>query len=379
MKTVFRLSLLTMFFVLIGLASLFVKPDSVKAGIVRPGGEGYDDSFAIQSELNESGKVTLVAGETYYLYRTLILSSNMEIDAGGATVICEKPIAFNIPERANYGAAENISITGGTWKSGGEGYFGTSFKFIHARNLKFKNMTIRASNFKGHSLELVACKDVLIENCDISGVGESFDYSDHFREEAVQLDIAEERTAPFLRGIPFYTDIADELYTGAGCENITVKKCTIVGNRGLSANYSPNGLRDTYHKNIKLLNNKITGLQAEAVVLFNTASATVKGNRIETKRKGFADAYTVGLHFAAFSKRKELTKGKFTITGNSIYGGRQALLMHSHSGIRFGAAKIENNKLFCKAGARYALHAKEASIQKVSLKKNKLKGYKEKK
>lgn len=346
-----------------------------KAGIVEPTGDGTD-AQAIQNELNESGRVTLVKGSTYYLHRTLIIRSDMEIDATGATIICEKPIAFNIPEKVNYEAAEHIYITGGTWMSEGEGYQGSSFKFTHAKNLKFKNMKIRSANFKGHSIELVACKDVVIENCDISGVGESLNAD--MREEAVQLDIADERTAPFLRGIPFMTEIADDLYTGAGCQNVTIKKCKIVGNRGVTTNYSPNGERDTYHKNIKLLNNKITGLQAEAVVLFNVASATIKGNRIETKKKGYGDAYTVGLHLAAFSTRKELTKGKFTISKNTIYGGRQAIMMYSHSGIRFGATKIENNKLFCKAGEDAAIHAKDASIQKVTLKKNKIKSYTEK-
>lgn len=363
----------------VGAVSLLLlggETNNVKAGVVEPAGEGYDDSYTIQKELDEAGEVTLVKGGTYYLYQSLQLRSNMKINAAGATIICEKPIAHNIPDQTNYKSAQNIHINGGIWKSKGEGYIGSSFKFTHAKKLKFTNMKIRSTNFNGHSIELVACKDVLIENCDISGVGKSEEQKK--TEEAIQLDVADERTAPFLRFIPFKTEIADTLYNGAGCQNITIKKCKIVGNRGVTTNFSGYGKQDTYHKNIKILNNKITGLQAEAVALFNAASATVKDNRIETKRKGYGDAYTVGLHLAAFSRHKELTKGKFIIRKNTIYGGRQAIMMYSHSGIRYGATNIENNKLYCKAGSVYAIHAKDASIQQVTFKNNALKEYKEK-
>lgn len=379
MKSFNRFGKIVLFFLLCTVAFFGKSVTEAKAGIVEPTGKGTD-AQAIQNELNESGRVTLVDGETYYLHRTLILGSNMEIDATGATIVCDRAIALNIPEKSNYQAANHIYFKGGTWKfENEEGYYGTAFKFTHARDLKFENMKIRMTNFKGHSIELVACKDILIENCDISGIGESLDFPDHFREEAVQLDIADERTAPYLRTAPFYTEMADELYNGAGCQNVTIKKCKIIGNRGVSTNYSPNGMKNTYHKNINILNNKITGLKSEALVLFNTASANVKGNRIETKRKGSADAYTVGLHFANFSTRKELAKGKFVISKNTIYGGRQALIMHSHSGVKFGPTKIENNKLFCKAGEKAALYAREVSVQKLSIKNNTLKAYKEKK
>lgn len=348
----------------------------VKAEVVSPGGEGYDDSYAIQSALDRDGKVVLEEGGKYYLYKTLILSSNMEIEANGATIVCEKPIAFNIPDRAEYGAAENIRISGGTWMSEGEGYYGSAFKFTHAKNLKFQNMKIRAANFKGHSLEFVACKDVVIENCDISGLGESLEKNK--TEEAIQLDVADSYTAPFLTAIPFRMELAEELYNGEGCENVLIKKCKIVGNRGVVANYSKNGYQDTMHKNIKLVENKITGLQGEGVALFNTASATIKGNRIESKRKGSGDAYTVGLHFATFSGNRKIEKGKISIQKNTVYGGRQALLLHSHSGVKFGKAVIEKNKLFCKAGEKAALYAREVSIKKLTVKKNQAKSYKEK-
>ena len=351
----------------------FGRAETVKAGVVEA--NGSTDSYNIQQELNETGSVTLEKGSTYRLYDSLVLGSDMSIEAEGATIICEKPIAFNIPEKTDYKAAANISINGGTWKSEADGYYASSFKFTHASNIKLTNMKIRAANLSGHSIELVACKDVVIDNCDIAGLGNS----ESMTEEAVQLDIASSVTAPFLRGIPFRTDLADTLYNKAGCKNITIKNSKIVGNRGVAANHTKNDKDaiNSIHENITLTDNNIIGFKGEGVVLFNTKSATVKNNKIKSLRKGKSDAYTVGLHITTFSNDKTLNKAVFKISGNTVYGGRQAVMVYSHSGIKFGKAVIEKNKLFCKAGKEFAIHAKEQSISKIIIKSNTVKTYKD--
>ena len=351
----------------------FGRAETVKAGVVEA--NGSTDSYNIQQELNETGSVTLEKGSTYRLYDSLVLGSDMSIEAEGATIICEKPIAFNIPEKTDYKAAANISINGGTWKSEADGYYASSFKFTHASNIKLTNMKIRAANLSGHSIELVACKDVVIDNCDIAGLGNS----ESMTEEAVQLDIASSVTAPFLRGIPFRTDLADTLYNKAGCKNITIKNSKIVGNRGVVANHTKNDKDaiNSIHENITLTDNNIIGFKGEGVVLFNTKSAIVKNNKIKSLRKGKSDAYTVGLHITTFSNDKALNKAVFKISGNTVYGGRQAVMVYSHSGIKFGKAVIEKNKLFCKAGKEFAIHAKEQSISKIIIKSNTVKTYKD--
>ena len=237
-------------------------------------------------------------------------------------------------------------------------------------------MKIRAANLSGHSIELVACKDVLIEGCDIAGLGQS----ESMTEEALQLDIASSATAPFLGNIPFKSELAEELWNWAGCKNITIKNNKIVGNRGVVANHtkSDGNAINAIHENITITGNDITGLKGEGVVLFNTKSAVVKNNKIKSLRKGKDDAYTVGLHITTFSKDKTLSKAVFKVTGNTIYGGRQAVMIYSHSGIKFGKAVIEKNKLFCKAGKESAIHAKEQSIKKIVIKSNTIKTYKDK-
>ena len=352
------------------------KTNRVKAGVVEA--SENKDAFNIQQELYEKGSVTLKKGATYRLYNTIILESNMSIEAEGATIISDVPIVFNIPDKTGYKAGTNITINGGTWKCNEyyEGYTGSSFKFTHASNITLKNMKVRSANFAGHSFEFVACKDVLIENCDISGIGKS----DSMTEEAIQLDIASSVTAPFLGGNPFRTDLSEKLWNKAGCKNITIKNCKIVGNRGVVANHTKNDGEaiNTIHENITLIGNEITGLKGEGVVLFNTESAKVLNNKIRSNRKGMSDAYTVGLHITTFSNDKVLKKAEFKISGNTIYGGRQALMVYSHSGVKFGKAVIEKNKLFCKAGKEAAIHAKEQSISKIVIKSNTIKTYKDK-
>lgn len=359
------------------IASLcFGKAETTKAGVVEP--TRIDDERLIQKELDETGNVTLVKGGVYHLHDTIYLVNNMTVDAEGATIICDKPIAFNVPYKAGYKALTNVTINGGTWKCSddSDGYGGSSFKFTHANNITLKNMKVRSANLSGHSFEFVACKNVLIENCDIAGVGKS----ESKTEEAVQLDVASAATAPYLSAIPFAADYADKLWNKAGCKNITIKNCKIVGNRGVVANHTKydGDTINSIHENITLIGNDITGLNGEGVVLFNTKSATVKDNKIKSLRKGKNDSYTVGLHISTFSNDKDLKKAVFNIAGNTIYGGRQAVMVYSHSGVKFGKAVIEKNKLFCKAGKEVAIHAKEQSINKIIIKSNTIKTYKDK-
>lgn len=351
------------------------KTDSVKAAVVVEA-SGVDDTANIQQELDTMGVAILKKGSTYRLNKSIILRDNMTIKAEGATIISEKPIAFNIPETAGYNALSNVTIIGGTWKSEGSGYKGSSFKFTHANNITLKNMTIRAANLGGHSLEFVACQNVTIVGCDIAGVGKSNSKT----EEAIQLDVASSATAPYLNGVPFKAELAKSLWNNAGCKNVTIKDCKIVGNRGVVANYTAKAGKaiSAIHDNIVLKNNEITGLKGEGVALFNTKIATVSNNKIKSLRKGKADAYTVGLHVANFSKNKDMNNSVITLSRNTVYGGRQAIMFHSHSGVKYGVVTISNNKLFCKAGKKNAVYASKNSANLLTVTSNTAKTYKDK-
>ncbi|MBQ7740323.1 MAG: hypothetical protein IJT65_03715 [Eubacterium sp.] len=365
---VFALCFFALGFILFGAKSAF-------AGVVYPCNDESctTDKYAIQSELDETGSVTLVNGKTYYLSGALHVESNMTINAGSATIICSGPILFNIPETAGYNAINNFTINGGIWRYDNlTGYKGSSIKLIHGRNIKFINMNIRHNNAKGHAIELIGCKDALIKNCNIAALGSDASKT----EEAVQLDIATHTTAYFLEGEPFNTGIAKALQNGATCKNITIIGNTISGNRGVVANYTKKENKkyiNKLHENIIIKNNKINSKRGEAVALFNTKSATVKGNTIICKAPG-GDSYTVGLHIANFAKAKGLKKGKITVYKNKIKGGREALLVYSHTSSKFGKVVIKSNKLYCRKGKNKAL--KVYKNQTASLKNSKNKFYK---
>ncbi len=347
------------------------------AGTVKPSGKtgGYTDKTNIQRELDKHGSVTLVKGKTYYTDGPIHISSNKTINANGATIICRKTVMFNIPTKTGYKSIENFTLDGGTWKYyGSNGYSGSSIKIIHGKNIVIKNATIRHAHASGHTIELVACKNVKIIKCNIAPLGSSNSQT----EEAIQLDVATHSTAYFLESKPFKTSLAKTLQNGATCKKVTIKNCTIVGNRGVVANYTRKEggkYLGKLHSGVVLKNNKITGLKGEGVSLFNTKSATVKNNTIISRASGSGSAYTIGLHFACFGSNSKLKKGKITVTGNTVKGGRQAMQIYSHTSSKYGTVTIKNNKLYCKKGKNAALKVSSAQCLSLSRINNSYNGW----
>ncbi len=361
------------------LAVLFVlfsaKP--AYAGTVQPSGKkgGYTDKTNIQRELNKNGTVTLVKGKTYYLDGALHISSNQTINAKGATIVCKKCVMFNIPTQTKYKSIENFTLNGGYWKYPNKnGNSGSSIKIIHGNNITIKNVRLNHAKASGHSIELVACKNVVISNCVITPLGSSGSQT----EEAVQLDVATHTTAYFLESSPFKSSLAKTLQNGATCKNITIQNNTIIGNRGVVANYT-RGENGKYlkklHTNIVIKNNKITGLKGEGVSLFNTKSATVCDNTIISKASGSGSAYTIGLHFACFGSNSKLSKGKITVINNTVKGGRQAMQIYSHTSSKYGTVIIKKNKLYCKKGKGSALKVLSCQCLSLTKKSNKFYGW----
>ena len=374
-KSIKRDRLLLVSAVIAILAVLFVlfsaKP--AYAGTVKPSGKtgGYTDRMNIQKELDKHGTVTLVKGKRYYTNGPLHIKSNQTINAKGATIICRKTAMFNIPDKTDYKSIENFTLNGGTWKyASKEGYHGSSIKITHGNNIKILNVHLRHAHASGHHIELVACKNVLISNCNIAPLGSSSSQT----EEAIQLDVATHTTAYFLESSPFKTSLAKKLQNGATCRNVTIKDSVIVGNRGVVANYT-RGENGKYlrkiHKHIIIKNNVICGLKGEGVSMFNTRSAEIRDNIIFSKASGSGSAYTIGLHFACFGNAKGLKKGKIIVTDNVIKGGRQAMQIYSHTSAKYGRVAIKRNKFYCKSGKSNALKVLSYQCEKVTRKKNK--------
>ena len=332
----------------------------VRAGEVKPTG-GRMDMYNIREELSQTGYVKLLPGETYYLSSYINLQSNDTIDATGATVIVTGGATRNSEYTTGYDSMKNVKIMGGTWLSNKkDGNTGTTFSFAHCSGITLEDMDIRTTNAEGHAVELVGCKDVTIRHCNIEAQGKGKSKS---VEEMIQIDLAAPTTAPFL---------SSKYQNGLACQNITVEGCTVTGNRAVCANYAKKNKKylKKYHKNITVKNNKLTGNTSEALALFNTINAKVQNNTIITKSKRTSEAYSVGCHVALFGKIKAFSKGKITVTGNTIKGGRQGFFLCSHTKTKYGKLIIKNNKIYCKKGKKKALQT--YSVKKVKKSGNKL-------
>lgn len=240
---------------------------------------GSADRHAIERALDRYGKVVLKSGQTYRLDASIHLHSNQTIVATGAKIYGNHCIARNVPEQAKhnrrYSSIKNVTIIGGTWlPKAKRGYPGRSvFILAHAKNLHFENMTIRA-NYSGHAIELVACKNAVVQGCNIKGVGRS---SSSSPEEMVQIDLAGRSTAPFLPGY---------LQNGVTCHNIYVLNNYIKGNRAVCANFAKtqSRFRHRKHHNIVVKGNTLIG-KNQGLVIYNTKHKVLKDNKIKNRGK----------------------------------------------------------------------------------------------
>ncbi|MDD6071186.1 MAG: hypothetical protein PUC12_10305 [Clostridiales bacterium] len=346
----------------------FMTPIKAEASVVvsASGDEsGEKDYRQIMNALATERDIVLEEGKTYYIKGTLWVNSNQSITATGATIISKSGAFRNHPTKANYGSLNHFTVDGGTWKNEDKnGYQKSMVQFSHGSNILIKNATIYC-NYKGHAVEIIACKNVTVDNCKLKAVGKC---SSDCVEEQLQIDIATPVTAPTV------ADYGKEFVNGQTCQNITVKNCTITGGRGVCANFASKEkkFQTKFHKNVVLKNNTITGVSSEAVALFNVLGATVENNKIVCKSKRTNTAYSVGLHIAMFGKAPSgMKKAVYKVNNNTIKGGRQGFYVYSHSSSRFGKVIAKKNKCYAKAGKDKAIQVTEAAVSNKTLSNNK--------
>lgn len=326
---------------------------------------GNTDYEAIQHALNSDGEVVLEEDATYYLKKELSVKGKQSIKATGATIICKYGAIRTKLTSANYKSIEKLTIDGGEWKNpSGSKYKKTMIQLSHGSNIVLKNMKVYC-DYAGHAVELIACKNVKVNNCVLKGTGK---YEPTCVEEQLQIDIASPATAPTL------AEYGSKYAKGQTCQNVTVTNCTITGARGLCANYTKDKKYQTkFHKNIVIKKNTITGMSSEAVALFNVMGATVENNKIICKSKRTDTAYSVGLHIAMFGKAPSaMGKAVYKVNNNTIKGGRQGFYVYSHSSSKFGKVIAKKNKCYAKAGKEKAIWLDRNSVKDSVLSKNKM-------
>ena len=340
--------------------------NSNAAVVIEPSGDttGKTDYRNMMAGLESDGHIVLQSGKKYYTKTTLWVESNQSITATGATIICRTGAFRNKPSKTGYKSIKNFTVDGGFWKNQtNNSYKNTLIQFSHGSNITLKNMKVHC-NYEGHAVELIACKNVTVDNCVLKGVGKCGSSS---AEEQLQIDIATPRTAPTL------AEYGKKYVKGQVCQNITVTNCTITGARGLSANCAKEApYNKNFHKNIVLTNNKITGMSSEAVILFNVMGATVEKNTLISNSKRTTTAYSVGLHIAMFGTAPAaMKKAVYTVNNNTIKGGRQGFYVYSHSSSKFGKVVAKKNKCYAKAGKEKGIWLDRNSVQTSVLSKNK--------
>lgn len=343
-------------------------PLKVEAAVIVPASgdlTGKTDYKNITNALEEDSEVILEKNKTYYLKGTLWVKSNQSITATGATIISKTGVFRNKPTKTNYKSIANFTVDGGTWKNVSKaGYKKSMIQFSHSQNITIKNATVYC-NYQGHAIELVACKNVTVDNCVLKPLGKCPKNS---VEEQLQIDIATPVTAPTVG------NYGKKFVRGQTCQNITVSNCKITGGRGVCANFASKEKKyqTKFHKNIVLRNNTITGISAEGVALFNVCGATVEDNVIVSKSKRTNTAYSVGLHIAMFGKAPSGMKSAvYKVNRNSIKGGREGFYVYSHSSSKFGKVIAKRNKCYAKAGKKQAIEVTKESVKKITLSKNK--------
>lgn len=331
---------------------------------------GKDDAPALEYLLNNDKKKRIVfpKGKTIRIGQVVDIGSNTMINATGATIIQtdgSKGVIKHKVDGTNYNAIHNVTIVGGTWRNKTNAAACTMVRFAHGRTLKFKNMKV-ITNYNGHALELIACKDVKVYNCTLVAEN-SRTKSSTSVEDALQIDVATPKTAP---GVYKETNYQKKYVNGQTCQNIRVEHCKIYGSRGICANYarSESKFHNKYHKNIIIYDCNVTGTSAQGIALYNTIGATVKANTVKCTSKRIGTSYTTGIHLHLFGAG---SGGKNLIYSNKVYAYEKGIYLNTvKSSSYFGTTRISNNKIYVKRGY-YILAKKCRSLSEKSNKKYK--------
>lgn len=318
--------------------------------------------------LETNDELTFQSGKEYTLPYSIKIPKgrNITINAEGATIYITKGAISNADDNkktGGYGAIAGLTINGGTWKSvDSKGGTTSAFKIAQGKNITLKDMTIECANAGSHSVEIVACKDVLIENCKITPLG-----SNNGKEEQLQIDLASPATAGDV--------LEGKGLDGSTCQNVQIINCEVTGNRGIGINADVKNAKgagkkdrgkyqNKYHKNITISGCTITGNKAEGLMAYNIIGLKVTGNTIISKASAKKANYSSGIHVLNQGGGNKMT---VTIQNNTVEGGKQAIFVGSN-GAKIKKATVTNNTV--------TNHSKNAVVAVVGCKSQKVKGNK---
>lgn len=247
-------------------------------------GKTIRDALKLQegdSSRYERLTIQLEPGE-YNIKESLCIYGNTTIEATGATirfvrVVSDKPgyrapLLYNDASgKVGYEGAGNISINGGIWDfqgDSGQVNYGCSieaFRFMHASNLSFTNLTMQ-NLYLSHYLTLEGVDSATVSNCTFK---DSKDRA--VKKEAIHIDVVHNSDmAPSTQDGVIYDDSA--------CKNIKIDGCTFQNlSRAIGSHIAVAGI---FPSDITITNNTFTDIAYEAIKAYHYKNVTIQNNTI---------------------------------------------------------------------------------------------------
>lgn len=326
---------------------------------------------SLNAMLAIKGELTIVipSGSNIHINGKLTPSSNKTIIATGATITM-KPKTYVMMTDPN-DQIHDLTIIGGTWRSpDAGGRKGSMFQFAFAKNIMLDGVDVN-SNFNGHSIEIIACENVTVQNCKVRAIGAN---PKNCKEEQIQIDISTKKTAPMV------AKYGAKWAKGQTCKNIFILNNEVYGARAVGVNYYRD-YKAKYHKNIVIKGNKLHATTSEAIQYFNVVGGEISDNIIRTDatRKTHNRSYTVAVHIQNNGKAPSaMKKSKIIVARNTIYGNRNGIYVLGYFTNnlkkcpgRFGTIQINDNVVYCKDGKKAAINQTRKSAKKWKVSGNK--------
>ncbi|MFG6116260.1 right-handed parallel beta-helix repeat-containing protein [Halobacillus sp. MO56] len=244
----------------------------------------HDDTSGIQSLLDEAkrrpnGISLYFPAGVYKLTSTLVIYEGTRIECHPKAIfnkVHHRGMLKNIEKNSTdtgYEGNGNITIIGGIWDNNGHRYLGgTSFVIGHAKNLIFRDLTIKDVS-PGHGMEINSSMNVLIDGCKFIGMAPK---KRKLYSEAIQLDLMKSSGV-----FPWKKSHFDH----TPCQDVMITNCYFgpsdrLGSWGRAIG-SHSATADRWHKRIIISNNIVSGTLQWGIRAYSWEDITITGNILD--------------------------------------------------------------------------------------------------
>ena len=221
---------------------------------------------------NHNGILHVVFSKGSYDLSTLRIKKNTHILFDEAIInVTSKRLFHNFESRdefTGYDGNGNIVIEGGIVN-------GHLISMIHGKNITIKNVTMK-NNPNDHYMEICACNNVVIDNCNIEGVAKQ-DASRNY-VECIQLDICEYGAFPWVSK-------ESVMYDKTPNKNITISNCEFKNNSSSHEIYTAIGTHsidyDNIQKNINIINCNFNNALSKTINVYGWHNVNIENCMFE--------------------------------------------------------------------------------------------------